>query len=323
MVVAPPTRTKKGRYRWLNDLPIADPPRWLVTLVERDRRIPRAHGAPRNVKRKPLTDDELRDLMEGIPNDLRTTWDDWNNVGMALYATTNGSSFGFEQFDQWSEKREDKYDPEKTEEKWAAYDISPPNNIGVGKLFYLAFCAQFEAEVEAVARLKEQGDWPETPVEDAFDDLTDGPVDDAEDDESDDDDVLLARRAPTIDPRAFYGPLEKIVTETTRELEATKVGVAAQIMAHASLTLRPFYNPLGNGKIPFNIYAVQVGPSGKGRKGTSAAIGDDFPGACPLAPGCAGSNPHHVPGRRRGRPRRGGGGGRNNDAKAELDEEPQ
>ena len=181
MVVAPPTRTKKGQYRWLNDLPIADPPRWLVKLVERGRRMPRAHGAPRNVKRKPLTDDELRDLMEGIPNDLRTTWDDWNNVGMALYATTNGSSFGFEQFDQWSQKREDKYDPEKTEMKWAAYDTSPPNSIGVRKLFYLARCAQFEAEAEAVARLEAQGDWLQTPVEAAFDEITPEMLDEIED----------------------------------------------------------------------------------------------------------------------------------------------
>ena len=68
------------------------------------------------------------------------------------------------------------------------------------------------------------------------------------------------------------------MTETTKESEATKVGVAAQIMAHVSLTLRPFYNPLGDDKIPFNIYSVQVGLSGKGRKGTSAAIADDFLG---------------------------------------------
>jgi hypothetical protein len=98
-----------------------------------------------------------------------------------------------------------------------------------------------------------------------------------EDDESDDD-ALLARRAPKIDPRAFYGLLDKIVTETTRESEATKVGVAAQILAHVSLTLRPFHNPLGNLRIPFNLYVIQVGPSATGRKGTSAAIADAYLG---------------------------------------------
>ena len=99
-----------------------------------------------------------------------------------------------------------------------------------------------------------------------------------ENDDDDDDDALLAQRAPTIDPRAFYGILDTIVTETTRESEATKVGVAAQTMAHVSLAMRPFYNPLGNIKLPFNLYSVQLGLSGKGRKGTSAAIADDFLG---------------------------------------------
>ena len=146
--------------------------------------------------------------------------------------------------------------------------------IGVGTLFFLANCAQFEAELEAIEALKAQGDWLQTPVEDAFDDLTDEDIDPDPNNNEDDDDALLARRAPTIDPKAFYGILDKIVTETTRESEATKVGVAAQIMAHVSLCPRPFYNPLGDNNIPFNGYFVQVGPSGKGRKGTSAVVAD-------------------------------------------------
>jgi Bifunctional DNA primase/polymerase, N-terminal/Primase C terminal 2 (PriCT-2)/Family of unknown function (DUF5906) len=179
MVVAPPTRTKKGQYRWINDLPIADPPRWLVKLTDQNRR-PRRAPNPHGHKRKPVTNDELCELMDSIPNDLRTSWEDWNTVGMALYDATNGSTAGFAMFDEWSQKREDKYDFEKTEEKWAAYDTSPPTSIGVGKLFYLALCEQFEAEAEAVARLKEQGDWPHTPVEDAFDEITPEMLDEIE-----------------------------------------------------------------------------------------------------------------------------------------------
>ena len=216
--------------------------------------------------------------MEGVPNDDRTTWEDWNSVGMALYAATKGSWLWLRAVRPVVAKTRRQIRPREHRDEVGGIRHSPPNDIGVGTLFFLAGRAQFEAEAEAIARLEAQGDWLQTPVEDAFDDLPDGPVDDAEDDESDDDDVLLARRAPTIDPRAFYGPLDRIVTETTRESEATKVGVAAQIMAHVSLTLRPFYNPLGDSKIPFNIYAVQVGPSGRGRKGTSAAIADDFLG---------------------------------------------
>jgi Bifunctional DNA primase/polymerase, N-terminal/Primase C terminal 2 (PriCT-2) len=277
MVVGVPTQTEKGRYQWLNDLPIAEAPDWLINLIDEGARPRRAANPQRNAKYKPIDGDALRDVMEGVPNDLRTSWEAWNTVGMALFAATNGSSFGAYLFDEYSQKREDKYDPEKTEAKWEAYHTSPPNNISVRKLFYLASCAQFEAEVEAIAVLEARGEWDQTPIETAFpDDLPDDDLD--PDDEESDDDALLARRAPTIDPRAFYGILDTIVTETTRESEATKVGVAAQTMAHVSLTMRPFYNPLGNDKISFNLYLVQLGPSGKGRKGTSAAIADNFLG---------------------------------------------
>jgi hypothetical protein len=94
MVVAPPTRTPKGQYRWLNDLPLAEAPDWLIKLIEKGDRSHRAPNAPRNAKYKPIEDDQLRELMECVPNDDRTTWEDWNRVGMALYAATNGSWFG-------------------------------------------------------------------------------------------------------------------------------------------------------------------------------------------------------------------------------------
>ena len=75
MVVAPPTRTQKGVYRWLNDLPIADAPDWLLRLAGSRRALPvfdrlarRAAGAPRNANRKPVKDAELRRLMASIPN---------------------------------------------------------------------------------------------------------------------------------------------------------------------------------------------------------------------------------------------------------------
>jgi len=132
--------------------------------------------------------------MEGVPNDLRTTWEDWNRVGMALYATDN-SSFGFELFDLWSQRRKDKYDPENTEAKWAAYATSPPNNIGVGTLFFLANCAQFEGEAEAIAILQAQGEWDRTSAEEAF-------PDDLEDDENADD------QAKQHDPLGGGGPDE-------------------------------------------------------------------------------------------------------------------
>ena len=139
-------------------MPIAEPPDWLIKLIGKGSRTHHAPNAPRNAKYKPVTDDELRELMEGVPNDDQTSWEQWNRVGMALYAATNGSWFGAELFDQWSEKN-DKYDSENTELKWSAYDTSPPNNIDVGTLFFLAGSAQFEAEMAALAGLEARGEW--------------------------------------------------------------------------------------------------------------------------------------------------------------------
>ena len=155
MVVAPPTRTQKGVYRWLNDLPIADAPDWLLRLAGSRRPLPvfdwlarRAASAPRNANRKPVSDKQLRDLMEAIPNDDTTDWEEWNRIGMALFAATNGSCFGLELFDEWSQKHYN-YDDIGTEEKWEKFKTSPPEVVSVGTLFYEANRAQFRAEVEA------------------------------------------------------------------------------------------------------------------------------------------------------------------------------
>ena len=83
---------------------------------------------------------------------------------------------------------------------------------------------------------------------------------------------------PTIDPRAFYGVLGPLTTATTMRSEATKVGVALQTISHVSLTMRPFFKPRDDGKVPFNVYNVQIGPSATGRKGTSAEVADNHLG---------------------------------------------
>jgi Protein of unknown function (DUF3987)/Bifunctional DNA primase/polymerase, N-terminal/Primase C terminal 2 (PriCT-2) len=233
MVVAPPTKTKKGQYRWLNDLPIADPPRWLVKLIDqspRARRRPRA----RNAKRKPVSGDQLRELMESIPNDDRTTWEDWNRVGMALYDATDGSDFGLELFDAWSAKREDKYDPEITDAKWQAFETSPPDRIGVGTLFFLAQCAQFEAELEAIEVLKRQGDWLQTPVGDAFDDLPPGDEDDEDEPPLD---LWNAIDTPELPVGLLPARVETFVRANARAIGADSGGLAgASIAALAAAT---------------------------------------------------------------------------------------
>jgi hypothetical protein len=97
----------------------------------------------------------------------------------------------------------------------------------------------------------------------------------SEDDSPDEiDEYLIARKMPDIDPRAFYGPLREIVEAATKNSEATRVGVALQVIAQVSMCLRPFYIDLGDASLPLNFFALQIGRSGLGRKGTSAAFAD-------------------------------------------------
>jgi hypothetical protein len=160
MVVAPPTRTPKGIYRWLNHAPIADAPPWVIerSLHWRDRRsglldaIDRRRWITPKTNRKPVTNAQLCDLMEAIPNDDATDWEEWNRIGLALFAATEGSDFGLWLFAEWSEKHPNKYNLDKTREKWEAFKTSPPQVITVGSLFHEANRAQFRAEAEAWER---------------------------------------------------------------------------------------------------------------------------------------------------------------------------
>lgn len=91
---------------------------------------------------------DIEAALDVIPNpipswDLRNgTWVEWNNIGMAVWRASGGSQEGFAAFDAWSAKWSAKYDSEETEFRWKHYFRSPPNNIGFGKLFYLACQAQ-------------------------------------------------------------------------------------------------------------------------------------------------------------------------------------
>ena len=71
-----------------------------------------------------------------IPND-NLAWNDWNRIGMATWAATDGSEVGREAFAKWSAKAS-KNDPNATESRWQHYKTSPPTKIGFGTLVYLA-----------------------------------------------------------------------------------------------------------------------------------------------------------------------------------------
>ena len=79
--------------------------------------------------------------LDRIPNSDRP-WDEWNRVGMALWAATGGDDAGRQGLHNWS-ARSDKYDPDETEARWEHYRTSPPTRIGAGTLFHMANEALF------------------------------------------------------------------------------------------------------------------------------------------------------------------------------------
>lgn len=72
--------------------------------------------------------------LEVIPN-IDLSWEEWNRIGLAVWAATEGD--GFEIFDKWSQKSL-KYDGNETKQRWNHYFDSPPSQIGAGSLYYLA-----------------------------------------------------------------------------------------------------------------------------------------------------------------------------------------
>jgi hypothetical protein len=157
-VILPPS----AGYAWVNGRDFSNLPKWPEHLKPPER----------GTKKPPVGDAEtiLMELPEGIPegtglgisddpNDNLTIepglvaaalcaipnddlgWDDWNRIGMATWAATDGSAEGLTAFDSFSRKSK-KYNAVKTTERWQHYRRSPPKRIGVGTLIWEASQAE-------------------------------------------------------------------------------------------------------------------------------------------------------------------------------------
>lgn len=145
MAVAPPSRTLKGTYRWLNKRRIAKAPPWLLGLVVEKEYATRESDPfaefVRSTRQQPSIN-ELTSAVAMITND-DLPWDPdkntpgWNAIGMAIFAATNGSAEGFKLFDAFS-KRSSKYDACNTRKKWKAFHKCPPREFSAGTIFFLA-----------------------------------------------------------------------------------------------------------------------------------------------------------------------------------------
>jgi Bifunctional DNA primase/polymerase, N-terminal/Primase C terminal 2 (PriCT-2) len=146
MAVAPPSRTRKGVYRWINRRRIAAAPAWLLDMVKREAYAPRepdvwerfANWArPVNISELTLAVAMVRNPDLSWDPDKSTGSPGWNAIGMAIFAATDGSAEGFKLFDAWSQ-RSSKYDAHNTSEKWKRFHECPPHKISAGTIFFLA-----------------------------------------------------------------------------------------------------------------------------------------------------------------------------------------
>ena len=105
-------------YHWL-DQPAPDTPRW----------------HPKPIRDRSPVEGELHELARAILNNH--AWEEWNKLGMAFFAASDGSEEGFCAFDLFSAKNR-KYDPRETLARWENYRRSPPTQIGMGTLIHYA-----------------------------------------------------------------------------------------------------------------------------------------------------------------------------------------
>ncbi|HXU06087.1 MAG TPA: bifunctional DNA primase/polymerase [Polyangia bacterium] len=136
MVIAPPSVRNDGEYVWLNDLEIAEAPAW---LIERATARPRSNGRANGGDHDDVVTvdyDAIAAALDVIPNN-DIGWEDWNRIAMIVFVATAGTSRGLDLFDEWSQKSS-KYDAGKTVERWEKLRTSPPTNLTVASLYYLA-----------------------------------------------------------------------------------------------------------------------------------------------------------------------------------------
>jgi hypothetical protein len=96
--------------------------------------------APQRYPRRPSEQDprdlDLAEIVRAIPNNCG--WEDWNKLGLAIYAASKDRGDGFVIFDDFSAKSP-RYDPRETAARWRNYEKHPPARTGIGKLAKLAF----------------------------------------------------------------------------------------------------------------------------------------------------------------------------------------
>jgi Bifunctional DNA primase/polymerase, N-terminal/Primase C terminal 2 (PriCT-2) len=140
MSIMPPSRTHKGQYKWLNNLPIAPAQEWSLAMVIRTARAPRGELNPfeqfaREAKQASIA--ELTLALAMIPNGIDVGRKRWIDVGLALWSATGGSEEGYQLFLAWSRRWPGGCNEEKTRTFWGTIKEAP-HSITAGSIFHWA-----------------------------------------------------------------------------------------------------------------------------------------------------------------------------------------
>lgn len=76
---------------------------------------------------------EIAAILAELPN-TKTDWNEWNTVGMQLYAATNGADYALDEWRKWSAKNPSAGAKDSCDERWATFHHSPPTRTGLGAL---------------------------------------------------------------------------------------------------------------------------------------------------------------------------------------------
>ena len=214
-----------------------------------------AEQGERHAGDEPHADAELLErALNVIPNNLG--WDEWNNVGMAIWRATNGSSSGFPIFDAWSRKSE-KYDAKNTATKWAAYFRSPPNSIGAGSIFFMANEAKPGWRTDSPKEIPERDAPPIIPDQgqEAAEPIPDPEI-----------------PWPVLNSAALHGLVGDIVRTIEPHTESDPVAILLQTLTYFGNVIGkgPYYQVEGD-RHHTNLFMVLVGESSEARKGTRQA----------------------------------------------------
>jgi hypothetical protein len=164
IVIAPPSRREDGVYRWVNNEPIRNAPRWLLSLIgSRFVAAARGVGVGGALGEYQCSPEYIAEVVAHIKHPPGDPYEDWNNTGIRIFSATGGSDFGLQLFDEYSKRSQAgkynlKYDANgrrlkngiTVEERWESYRRYPPSLIitGISALEKQAFACDPEWEAE-------------------------------------------------------------------------------------------------------------------------------------------------------------------------------